>query len=101
VVVVLGLVLLPVVALAIPASLRIPRSPQARPFAPPALALFSHRGHEPLRCYQCHPTIFPQARVAFTHADLDQGRFCASCHEGRRAPAVISYTCESCHVPNR
>jgi c(7)-type cytochrome triheme protein len=91
--------LLPVMALAIPASLRIPRAPEARPFAPPAWAVFSHTGHEPLRCYQCHPSVFPQAQVAFTHADMDQGRFCGSCHQSRRAPAVASYPCESCHVP--
>lgn len=91
--------LLPVVALAIPATLRIPRSPEARPFAPPARALFSHRSHEPLRCFQCHPGLFPQAQVAFTHADMDAGKFCGGCHQGSRAPAVTSYACEVCHAP--
>jgi c(7)-type cytochrome triheme protein len=92
---------LPLVALAIPATVRVPRHKDARPFAPAAQALFSHRGHEPLRCFQCHPNLFPQARVAFTHADMDQGRFCAGCHEGSRAPAVNSYPCEACHAPGR
>jgi len=98
---VLALLLIPLGALAIPAVIRIPRAREARSFAPPARALFSHRGHEPLRCFQCHPALFPQAQLAFTHADMDQGRFCAGCHDDRRATAVNRLTCESCHVPGR
>jgi c(7)-type cytochrome triheme protein len=93
------LVLIPLVALAIPATIRIPRAREARPFAPPARAQFSHLQHEPMRCYQCHPALFPQAPLAFTHAQMDQGGFCAGCHDGRKAPAVATYRCESCHVP--
>jgi c(7)-type cytochrome triheme protein len=101
VVVTAALITLPLVAAAIPTTLRIPRAREARPFAPAARALFSHAGHEPLRCFQCHPTLFPQSARAFTHADMDQGRFCGGCHDGRRAPAVNGYQCESCHVPHR
>jgi c(7)-type cytochrome triheme protein len=92
---------LPLASFAIPATVRIPRAKQARPFAPPARALFSHRGHEPLRCFQCHPNLFPQAQLAFTHADMDQGRFCAGCHDGGAAPAGATYSCEGCHAPGR
>jgi c(7)-type cytochrome triheme protein len=91
----------PLVALAIPATVRIPRAKDHRPFPPAARAVFSHRAHEPLRCFQCHPGLFPQARLAFTHAAMDQGRFCGGCHDGRRASAVATLTCESCHVPER
>jgi c(7)-type cytochrome triheme protein len=88
-------------ALALPARVRIPRLAGARSFAPAARAVFSHTAHEPLRCFQCHPAWFPQAALAFGHEDMDRGRFCAGCHDGRRAPAVASYRCESCHVAGR
>jgi c(7)-type cytochrome triheme protein len=94
-----SLLLLPVLALAIPATVRIPRRADHRSFAPAAVAQFSHAAHQPLRCFQCHPAVFPQAPLAFDHAAMDAGRFCGSCHEGQRAPAVASYSCESCHVP--
>jgi c(7)-type cytochrome triheme protein len=95
------LVGLPLMAMAIPTTVRIPRDKDARPFAPAARARFSHPAHGLLRCFQCHPNLFPQDQVAFTHADMDQGRFCAACHEGSRAPAVNSYPCEACHAPGR
>jgi c(7)-type cytochrome triheme protein len=88
-------------ALAIPARVRIPRAADHRPFAPAAQAIFSHTAHQPLRCFQCHPGAFPQDRVAFTHADMDAGRFCGSCHDARRAPAVASYSCTDCHVASK
>jgi c(7)-type cytochrome triheme protein len=89
----------PVVTVALPATVRIPRAKDHRPGAPGANALFSHRTHAPQHCYQCHPGLFPQALVPFTHADMDRGRFCGACHDGQRADAVASYRCESCHVP--
>jgi c(7)-type cytochrome triheme protein len=92
-------VLVATVAVALPATVRIPRAKDPRPGAPAANALFSHRSHEPLLCYQCHPGIFPQALVPFTHADMDRGRFCGACHDGRRADAIAAFRCESCHVP--
>jgi c(7)-type cytochrome triheme protein len=92
---------LPLAALAIPMTIRIPRAKEARPFAPPARALFSHRGHEPLRCFQCHPGLFPQSQVAITHADMDAGKACGGCHDGAKAPAVNGYACEVCHAPGR
>ena len=42
--------------------------------------------------------IFPQALAAFTHADMNQGKFCGACHGTGEAPAVHSYKCERCHV---
>jgi c(7)-type cytochrome triheme protein len=98
---VLALVLLPVLALAIPASVRIPRGADHRSFAPAAQALFSHTAHQPLRCFACHPSLFPQAPLAFDHAAMDDGHFCGACHEGHRAPAISGYACERCHVPAR
>jgi c(7)-type cytochrome triheme protein len=82
-----------------PARVRIPRAAEHRPFAPAAQALFSHPAHEPLRCFQCHPNLFPQAPLAFTHAEMDRGRFCGACHDGQRATAMIKLTCETCHAP--
>ena len=36
--------------------------------------------------------------ISFTHADMNQGRFCGHCHGGGEAPAIPTYRCERCHV---
>lgn len=86
----------PLLVVAFPSSVRIPR---ARPRPAPEAAIFSHATHGQYRCYACHPQIFPQAPQAFTHADMDAGRFCARCHDGAEARAVRALPCGSCHVP--
>jgi len=84
-------------AAAYPAVLRIPRrSPNAAPI--PAPALFSHRTHGSFGCYACHPGVFPQALVGFTHAEMREGQFCGRCHDGRTAFAIPGATCARCHV---
>jgi c(7)-type cytochrome triheme protein len=95
---VLVVVALPLVGLAVPDTVRIPPTHPHPPGTPQASALFSHWEHGRQRCYACHPDIFPQALVSFTHADMNQGRFCGSCHGTGQAPAVYSYRCERCHV---
>ena len=55
---------------AFPATLRVPRrDPRNAPGVP--CALFSHRGHDAMGCQACHPSVFPQQRVTFTHAEID------------------------------
>lgn len=90
---------LPLVAAAVPDLVRIPRARDARPNAPPANAVFSHWRHGAYRCYACHPALFPQAAQPFTHADMAEGRFCESCHDGGEARAVNGLRCEVCHDP--
>ena len=90
----------PVVAAAYPSVLRIPRKQAARaPSVPPAL--FSHRAHGSLGCFTCHPSIFPQAPLGFTHEEMGQGQFCGHCHDGRVARPVARTPCGECHVPAR
>ena len=82
---------------AFPAVLRIPRrNPAAVAF--PSPALFSHRQHESFGCYACHPAVFPQALVGFTHDEMRDGKFCGRCHDGRTAFAIPGATCARCHV---
>jgi c(7)-type cytochrome triheme protein len=82
---------------AFPAVLRIPRRDgHAAPFPPSAL--FSHRSHETFGCYACHPSIFPQALVGFTHEEMRAGKFCGRCHDGRTAFAIPGTACGRCHV---
>lgn len=82
---------------AFPAVLRIPPKsatvPQALPWA-----LFSHRAHETFGCYACHPSVFPQRLVGFTHEEMREGQFCGRCHDGRIAFAIPAATCGRCHV---
>jgi c(7)-type cytochrome triheme protein len=82
---------------AFPAVLRIPRRNPDAPAFPPR-ALFSHRTHQSFGCYACHPGVFPQAPVGFTHAEMQDGKFCGRCHDGRTAFAIPGAACARCHV---
>ena len=85
---------------AFPAVLRIPRrGPNAAPI--PAPALFSHRTHGSFGCYACHPSVFPQSLIGFTHAEMREGQFCGRCHDGRTAFAIPGAACTRCHVDGR
>jgi len=86
-------------AAAFPALLRIPRREPARAPATLPLAAFSHPAHRSWGCYACHPSVFPQAPLAFTHAEMRQGRFCGACHDGANAFAMKDAACERCHAP--
>ena len=94
-----ALVLAGAVALAagFPAVLRIPPKNSSAARSVPA-ASFSHRSHQTFGCYACHPSVFPQAPLGFSHEEMRQGRFCATCHEGAAAFAVESAPCQRCHV---
>lgn len=87
-------------AAAVPATMRLPRRDPRRAPGVPA-ALFSHRGHAAFGCQACHPAIFPQAPVAFTHEEMKAGRHCGACHDGNVAFAIAGAACGGCHVPPR
>jgi c(7)-type cytochrome triheme protein len=87
-------------AAAFPAVVRIPRRDPNGPRVPPP-ALFSHRSHGSFGCYACHPGLFPQAPLGFTHADMRQGQFCGRCHDGQTAFAIPGAACGRCHVDGR
>jgi c(7)-type cytochrome triheme protein len=84
---------------AFPAVLRIPRKNAGVPL-PPA-ASFSHRTHQSFGCYACHPSVFPQALVGFTHEEMREGRFCGRCHDGRTSFAIAGAACARCHADGR
>jgi len=90
---------LPVMGLAVPDRVVIPSKTPRSEGTPPPPARFSHLRHGVYRCYTCHPALFPQAPLAFTHADMAEGRYCGSCHDGRQATAVTAMSCEGCHEP--
>ena len=87
------------VGAAFPAVLRIPRK-NAGVTAPPP-ATFSHRTHQTFGCYACHPTVFPQAPVGFTHAEMREGKFCSRCHDSHGSFAIENAQCARCHVDGR
>ena len=92
-----GALVSPLLAVALPAVVRIPKAKPHPTGTPEAAALFSHRTHAVFACYACHPSVFPQAPLAFTHEDMRRGERCGYCHDGSRASAVISMPCLSCH----
>lgn len=86
-----------VLGAAFPAVLRIPPRDPAAPRSVAAV-LFSHRTHQSFGCYACHPSVFPQAPLGFTHEEMRQGRFCGQCHQGGIAFAIEGAACARCHV---
>jgi c(7)-type cytochrome triheme protein len=84
-------------AAAYPAVLRIPPKNASAPRTVPA-ASFSHRGHQVFGCYACHPSVFPQAPLGFTHEEMRRERFCGECHDGATAFAIEGAACTRCHV---
>jgi c(7)-type cytochrome triheme protein len=72
--------------LAVPAEVRVPVVKEHGKADPPAAGVFSHWRHDQYQCYTCHPVLFPRARKGFTHDDMDEGKFCGACHDGKTAP---------------
>ena len=91
----------PVSVISMPESVRIPIVKEHGTGDPPDAALFSHWTHQQYHCYECHPSIFPKRKLGFTHADMNQGKFCGACHDGNRSwhhENDASISCETCHV---
>ena len=70
----------------------------------PGVVLFHHETHvdtDKPSCTTCHPKEFrilksnAGKRPAITHAEMEKGRFCGSCHDGKKAFAMED--CTSCH----
>jgi c(7)-type cytochrome triheme protein len=87
---------------ALPAEVRVPVVKEHGKADPPASGLFSHWRHDQFQCFDCHPVLFPRARVGFTHDQMDDGQFCGACHNGKSAPPISGAraVCKSsCHTP--
>lgn len=93
----------PALALGMPDKVRIPIVRPHGAGDPPDAAIFSHWDHDSYGCVSCHPSIFPQRKLGFTHDDMERGRYCGSCHDGQLAfsPKDKGVECESCHVPSK
>jgi len=67
----------------------------------PGPVLFRHGSHVPLadgRCVVCHPVPFRILRPTggFTHEEMDAGRQCGTCHDGKKASGTQG-DCAHCH----
>lgn len=98
--------LLPLVianALGTPDVIRIPMLKPRDQGDPKSAARFAHSEHNRYYCYACHPGIFPQRRKGFTHDDMDAGKYCGTCHDGKGAVAVDDpeVACTTCHREGR
>ncbi len=86
---------------AVPDEVRVPVVREHGKADPPAAGLFSHWRHDQYQCFDCHPTLFPRALQGFTHDQMDDGKFCGACHNGKAAPPTSGAraVCKtSCHV---
>lgn len=57
-----------------------------------------HVGKFGLKCRECHPALFKMANGfgTATMADMESGKACGACHNGKRAFAVKE-NCAKCH----
>ena len=50
-----------------------------------------------LKCNECHTKIFPMHKTTVMKmADINAGKFCGECHNGKRAFAPVG-NCTKCH----
>lgn len=65
------------------------------------VAVFPHWIHRiRYKCYACHPRPFEMKAGAnkITMDAIQEGKFCALCHNGKIAWPVSFETCNRCHV---
>jgi c(7)-type cytochrome triheme protein len=71
---------------------------------PDSAVVFRHTTHVAMagnRCVGCHPAPFHMLRPSgpISHADMDAGRSCGTCHDGHTAFGVKDRSaCQSCHT---
>jgi c(7)-type cytochrome triheme protein len=68
----------------------------------PGPVVFSHKSHVEIadnKCTGCHPAPFKMLHPAgrMTHDELNAGRLCGACHDGKTASGVEE-SCEHCHL---
>jgi len=64
------------------------------------LAVFPHWIHRTrYKCFVCHDTLFQMQAGAdqITMDAMEEGKFCAVCHDGKTAFGIGFDTCEKCH----
>jgi c(7)-type cytochrome triheme protein len=88
--------------LKLPADKPLPQSPDS-----PGVVKFSHTSHvdegKP-NCTVCHPKPFQilsadgtkKAETRIRHEDMEAGRSCGACHDGRAAHGLDD--CTACHL---
>ncbi len=83
----------------LPKDLSLPKSADS-----PGVVVFRHVSHvDPSRpdCTPCHPALFrilktpASTRPVIRHADMEKGRACGACHDGKSASDLTD--CAKCH----
>jgi c(7)-type cytochrome triheme protein len=87
-----------------PPELRLPRDiVYDKAKDSPGPVVFSHDTHVAIadnKCTGCHPAPFKMLKPVgrMTHDDMNGGRLCGVCHDGKTAVGVQD-DCEHCHKP--
>ncbi|MBI2997564.1 MAG: cytochrome c3 family protein [Deltaproteobacteria bacterium] len=52
------------------------------------------------KCYACHPALFEMKAGAnkISMEEIQQGKFCGACHNGKAAWGISFESCNRCHV---
>jgi c(7)-type cytochrome triheme protein len=91
------------IAAAVP-EIRLPRDiVYAKAKDSPGPVVFSHETHVAIadnKCTGCHPAPFKMLKPVgrMVHDDMNAGRSCGVCHDGKTATGVQD-DCEHCHKP--
>lgn len=85
------------VAVAMPDVVKIPVV-KPHPEGGPPQAIFRHGKHDSVNCYRCHPHLFPKWKEGFSHAEMNEGRFCGACHDGKTGFDWKKADCGKCHA---
>jgi len=96
IILVIGFVAAIAIASGTPAIIKMKRPPDAT--MPPSL--LTHWKHQrSYKCYACHPGTFSQWKKAvFDHVDMEEGKYCGACHNGKVAFRPDNEDCEVCHA---
>ena len=92
---------------AVVAAQTLPRLPDAiqiaRADGSPGQVIFNHASHVDAArpaCTTCHPREFrilkDTKRAAITHAEMEKGRRCGTCHDGKKSFGLDD--CTMCHA---
>ncbi len=81
----------------LPKEIALPQGPDS-----PGVVTFRHESHvDPAKpeCTTCHPGVFKILKTTkakpIRHADMDKGRACGTCHDGKSASGLDD--CTTCH----
>ncbi len=92
------LVIMIAIAFSVPAFAVPPGKTVELPDGTQGKVTFTGDAHKAFKCNDCHPALFKMKKEGdkMTMKDMQEGKFCGSCHNGTKAFSVKG-DCTKCH----